>query len=53
VKTRLHRARALLREGIERRIGEQMGACAFEAQRCDRVVAAVFARLAASPPAAI
>jgi RNA polymerase sigma-70 factor (ECF subfamily) len=49
VKTRLHRARGLLRDLIEKRVGEQVdGAYAFEARRCDRVVAAVLARL---PPA--
>jgi len=46
VKTRLHRARALLRDGIERRIGQQVDeAYAFEARRCDRVVTAVLSRL--------
>jgi len=51
VKTRLHRARALLRDGIERRIGQQVDdAYAFEARRCDRVVAAVLARLAQIAP---
>jgi RNA polymerase sigma-70 factor (ECF subfamily) len=46
VKTRLHRARALLRAELEERIGEQLDeAYAFGAQRCDRVVAAVLARL--------
>ncbi len=49
VKTRLHRARGLLRDLIEKRVGEQVdGAYAFEARRCDRVVAGVLARL---PPA--
>jgi len=53
VKTRLHRARALLRETIEQRLGEQMGeAYGFHAARCDRVVAAVLARLSAGPPVA-
>ena len=52
VKTRLHRARALLRDGIERRIGQQVDdAYAFEALRCDRVVTAVLARLAQIAPA--
>jgi len=47
VKTRLHRARALLREAIERRIGRQLDdAFAFEARRCDRVVTAVLAQIA-------
>jgi RNA polymerase sigma-70 factor (ECF subfamily) len=46
VKTRLHRARALLR----RRITERVGAAAaesfqFHASRCDRVVAGVMARI--------
>lgn len=46
VKTRLHRARALLRTAIEDRIGAQLDeAYAFGAARCDRVVAAVLARL--------
>ena len=46
IKTRLHRARASLREVIEDRIGEQMtNAFTFGNQRCDRVVAAVLARL--------
>lgn len=50
VKTRLHRARGLLRDLIEKRVGEQVdGAYAFDARRCDRVVAAVLARL---PPTA-
>lgn len=50
VKTRLHRARALLRATIEERMGARLdGAYAFGAQRCDRVVAAVLARLGAAP----
>jgi RNA polymerase sigma-70 factor (ECF subfamily) len=49
VKTRLHRARALLRG----RLAEDLGRAAprafeFHAPRCDRVVAAVLARLAAT-----
>jgi RNA polymerase sigma-70 factor (ECF subfamily) len=48
IKTRLHRARAALRAAIEDRIGEQMqGAFTFGNERCDRVVAAVLARLQA------
>jgi RNA polymerase sigma-70 factor (ECF subfamily) len=46
VKTRLHRARAMIRRAVSARIG--VGAPAafqFEAPRCDRVVAAVFARI--------
>jgi RNA polymerase sigma-70 factor, ECF subfamily len=46
VKTRLHRARAALRSLIEGRLGEQMkNAYTFGNERCDRVVAAVLARL--------
>jgi RNA polymerase sigma-70 factor (ECF subfamily) len=46
VKTRLHRARALLRESIERQAGAEMKtAYSFGAARCDRLVAAVLARL--------
>ena len=46
VKTRLHRARALLRAELEDRIGAQLDeAYAFGAHRCDRVVASVLARL--------
>jgi RNA polymerase sigma-70 factor (ECF subfamily) len=45
VKTRVHRARALLRAELEERIGAQLDeAYAFGAQRCDRVVGAVLAR---------
>lgn len=47
VKTRLHRARVLLRAELLERAGiAQRDAFAFHATRCDRVVAAVFARLA-------
>jgi RNA polymerase sigma-70 factor (ECF subfamily) len=53
VKTRLHRARALLREALEERIGAQLDATyAFGAQRCDRLVGAVLARLDAGMPGA-
>lgn len=46
VKTRLHRARALLREDLFQRAGLSASAVfSFHAVRCDRVVAAVFARL--------
>ena len=48
IKTRLHRARALLRAALEERIGAQLDeAYAFGNQRCDRIVAAVLARLRA------
>ena len=46
VKTRLHRARALLREELLARAGVAAStAFSFHLSRCDRVVAAVFARL--------
>jgi RNA polymerase sigma-70 factor (ECF subfamily) len=46
IKTRLHRARAALRAAIEDRVGEQMkNTYTFGNERCDRVVAAVLARL--------
>jgi RNA polymerase sigma-70 factor, ECF subfamily len=47
VKTRLHRARAMIRRAVTARIGEvAAGAFRFHAPRCDRVVAAVLARIA-------
>ena len=47
VKTRLHRARAMIRRSVEARIGsEAAGAFPFHAPRCDRVVRAVLDRLA-------
>ena len=54
-KTRLHRARILLREALYERAGiESAGAFSFEAPRCDRVVASVFEQIEAidrpSPP---
>lgn len=46
VKTRLHRARAMVRRAVTARIGSVApGAFQFHALRCDRVVAAVFARI--------
>jgi RNA polymerase sigma-70 factor (ECF subfamily) len=49
VKTRLHRARAMIRRAVTLRIGEvAAGAFEFHAPRCDRVVAAVMARLSPS-----
>lgn len=46
VKTRLHRARALLRKSLFRRLGaHRQETFAFPAIRCDRVVAHVFARI--------
>lgn len=49
VKTRLHRAKALMRERLEARLEGQLGEVfAFQAPRCDRVVAGVLARIGAS-----
>lgn len=46
VKTRLHRARAMLRREIASRVGDAAGqAFPFHAPRCDRVVAAVMTRI--------
>ncbi|OLB63019.1 MAG: hypothetical protein AUI11_03195 [Acidobacteria bacterium 13_2_20CM_2_66_4] len=46
VKTRLHRARAMVRSAITERVGASMAeAFAFQAPRCDRVVAAVMAEI--------
>ena len=43
VKTRLHRARAMIRRAVTARIGDvAAGSFQFQAPRCDRVVAAVF-----------
>jgi len=52
VRTRLHRARGLLREQLLRR-GERAlpNVYGFHLTRCDRVVAGVFARIAALPSA--
>ena len=47
-KTRLHRARILLRETLYERAGiESAGAFSFEAPRCDRMVAAVLEQIEA------
>src|SRR5262245_47004640 len=46
VKTRLHRARAMIRRAVTDRIGGvAAGSFQFHAPRCDRVVAAVLARI--------
>jgi RNA polymerase sigma-70 factor, ECF subfamily len=46
VKTRLHRARSLLRRGVEERMGPALaGAYAFMGVRCDRTVARVLQRI--------
>jgi RNA polymerase sigma-70 factor (ECF subfamily) len=50
VKTRLHRARVMIRRAVTVRIGEvAAGAFPFDAPRCDRVVAAVLARIKLIP----
>lgn len=47
VKTRLHRARAMIRRAVTAQIGEvATGAFQFHAPRCDRVVSAVLASVA-------
>jgi RNA polymerase sigma-70 factor (ECF subfamily) len=47
VKTRLHRARGLLRDALYERAGASTPAAfQFEAPRCDRVVSAVMRRIA-------
>jgi len=51
VKTRLHRARALLREALLERAGvATASAFSFHLERCDRVVSAVLGRLGFRPP---
>jgi RNA polymerase sigma-70 factor (ECF subfamily) len=50
VKTRLHRAKRLLRDQLDRRLGPAAsGAYPFHLSRCDRVVAGVMRRI--TPPA--
>lgn len=50
VRTRLFRARALLRESLERDMDTaRAGAFAFAGARCDRIVAAVLARIQSQP----
>jgi RNA polymerase sigma-70 factor, ECF subfamily len=49
VKTRLHRARAMIRRVVTDRLGQVApGTFQFHASRCDRVVAAVLSRIAPS-----
>jgi RNA polymerase sigma-70 factor (ECF subfamily) len=46
VKTRLHRARTLLRENVEKKIGPViMDAFPFAGRRCERLTEAVLRRL--------
>jgi RNA polymerase sigma-70 factor (ECF subfamily) len=50
VKTRLHRARAMIRRAMTAQIGGPLAAAfPFHASRCDRVVSAVLARIGARP----
>lgn len=50
VKVRLFRARLLLRRTLERQLDTNLGdAFAFDGARCDRIVAAVGARLGLAP----
>jgi RNA polymerase sigma-70 factor (ECF subfamily) len=52
VKTRLHRARKLLRDSVERQIGPvAMNAFPFAGQRCDRLTEEVMRRLGFEPKA--
>jgi RNA polymerase sigma-70 factor, ECF subfamily len=52
LKVRLHRARSLLRKHLYARTGASLtSAFSFQAVRCDRVVKAVFERIAQLPPA--
>ncbi len=51
VKVRLHRARQGLRDRLDRRVGSALrGVYDFHLSRCDRVVAAVMARIGAGRP---
>jgi RNA polymerase sigma-70 factor (ECF subfamily) len=46
VKTRLHRARNMLRDNVEQKIGPViMGAFPFAGRRCERLTGAVLKRL--------
>jgi RNA polymerase sigma-70 factor (ECF subfamily) len=46
VKTRLHRARAMLRDNVEKKIGPVvMDAFPFAGKRCERLTEAVLKRL--------
>jgi RNA polymerase sigma-70 factor (ECF subfamily) len=50
VKTRLHRARAMLRDNVERKIGPVvLEAFPFVGQRCARLTNAVLQRLGFGP----
>lgn len=50
VKTRLHRARRLLREALEEKLGSALqDTYAFDGERCERMTNAVLRRLEAAP----
>jgi RNA polymerase sigma-70 factor (ECF subfamily) len=52
VKTRLHRARRLLREALKAKLGAALqDTYAFDGHRCERTTDAVLQRLGISPPA--
>jgi len=52
IKTRLHRARAMIRRSVTARLGDATaGAFQFQAPRCDRVVSAVLERIATAQAA--
>ncbi|HYX91238.1 MAG TPA: RNA polymerase subunit sigma, partial [Myxococcaceae bacterium] len=52
VKTRLHRARAALRDSLEQLVGTAAAeAFGFPAPRCDRVVASVMRQIVPGPAA--
>ena len=52
VKVRLHRARSLLRQRIDARIGEEVRQLyQFDGERCDRIVQSVLTRLSRGRPA--
>jgi RNA polymerase sigma-70 factor, ECF subfamily len=51
VKTRLHRARALMRSRLDAALDvSRLGVFAFAGHRCDRTVAAVMARIEGAAP---
>lgn len=53
VKTRLHRARRLLREALQEKLGAVLrDAYAFDGKRCERMTEAVLARMNPAAPAA-
>ena len=52
VRTRLHRARRMLRAALDQRLGDTMRhAFPFDGARCERMTAVVLAKLGLGPPA--